>query len=104
MKKLLIGAAAAALVSTGAFAQVDIHGKGSAAGGAGINGSTLGTNARGAGSLGTSSSAGAGSSGATTGAGVNAGVGANTGTSMGGASVSTHTQGSVRGGLGAKAK
>jgi len=104
MKKILIGVAAVALMSTGAFAQVDLQGKGSAAGGAGLGASAPGANVQGKGSAGASGNVGAGSGGVTTGSGINADTRAGAGIGAGGADVNTRGSAGANGGLGAKVR
>jgi hypothetical protein len=102
MKKFLIGVAALALVSSGAFAQVNLQGKGSATGGAGLGASAPGANVQGRGSAGASGNVGAGSGGATTGSGINADTRAGAG--AGGVDVNSRGSAGANGGLGAKVR
>ena len=102
MKKILIGVAALALMSSGAFAQVNLQGKGSATGGAGLGASAPGANVQGRGSAGASGNFGAGSGGATTGSGINADTRAGAG--AGGVDVNSRGSAGANGGLGAKVR
>ncbi len=102
MKKILIGVAAVTLMSTGAFAQVSLQGKSSAAGGAGLGASVPGANVQSRGSAGASGNVGVGSGGVTTGSSIDTRAGAGIGT--GGVDVNTRGGAGVNGGLGAKVR
>ena len=101
-RKSALGLFAALTVASGAFAQVNLQGKGSATGGAGLGASAPGANVQGRGSAGASGNVGAGSGGVTTGSGINADTRAGAG--AGGLDVNTRGNAGANGGLGAKVR